>query len=283
MFNRIVVKKKIQEFLEEDCYFQDITSEVIPGNKNIKAQIIAKSSGYVSGLKEIDLLFEFLNVDIILFKKDGDKVAENDLVCELSGNARNILYGERTSLNILTRMSAITSSARDLIKIVEKLKKKTIIACTRKITPGFRIFEKRAVVLGGADTHRWNLDDMVLIKDTHLKYYSGDVKKILKKSRKLTSFTKKIEIEVENTTDALIAAKNGVDIIMLDNMKPNQIDETIKALEAEGLRKNILLEASGGINIENIEEYIKTGINIISLGSLTLFPHKRVDFSLEFI
>jgi len=283
MFNRIVVKKKIQEFLEEDCYFQDITSEVIPENKNIKAQIIAKSSGYVSGLKEIDLLFEFLNVDIILFKKDGDKVAENDLVCELSGNARNILYGERTSLNILTRMSAITSSARDLIKIVEKLKKKTIIACTRKITPGFRIFEKRAVVLGGADTHRWNLDDMVLIKDTHLKYYSGDVKKILKKSRKLTSFTKKIEIEVENTTDALIAAKNGVDIIMLDNMKPNQIDETIKALEAEGLRKNILLEASGGINIENIEEYIKTGINIISLGSLTLFPHKRVDFSLEFI
>lgn len=283
MFNRIVVKKKIQEFLEEDCYFQDITSEVIPENKNIKAQIIAKSSGYVSGLKEIDLLFEFLNVGTILFKKDGNKVAENDLVCELSGNARNILYGERTSLNILTRMSAITSSARDLIKIVEKLKKNTIIACTRKITPGFRIFEKRAVVLGGADTHRWNLDDMVLIKDTHLKYYSGDVKKILKKSRKLTSFTKKIEIEVENTIDALIAAKNGVDIIMLDNMKPNQIDETIKALEAEGLRKNILLEASGGINIENIEEYIKTGINIISLGSLTQFPHKRVDFSLEFI
>ncbi len=283
MFNRIAVKKKIQEFLEEDCYFQDITSEIIPENKNIKAQIIAKNLGYISGLKEIELLFELLNVKITVFKKDGNKVVENDLIYKLSGNARNILYGERTSLNILTRMSAITSSSRDLIKIVEKLKKNTIIACTRKTTPGFRVFEKRAAILGGADTHRWNLDDMVLIKDTHLNYYSGDVKKILKKSRNLTSFTKKIEIEVENIADALIAVKNGADIIMLDNMKPKQIDETIMALEAEGLRKNILLEASGEINIENIKEYIKTGVNIISLGSLTQFPHKRVDFSLEFI
>ncbi len=281
--NKIIIRKKIQEFLEEDCLFQDVSSEIIPENKEIKAQIIAKSSGYVSGLKEIDILFEFLNVKITLFKKDGDKVVENDIICVLSGNAHDILFGERTSLNLLTRMSAITSSTRDLVNITKKLNKYIKIACTRKTTPYFRIFEKRAVKLGGGETHRWNLDDMILIKDTHLKYFSGDIKKILKKVRNLASFTKKIEIEVENIEDVLIAARNGADIIMLDNMKPAEIEEAIKALEMEGLREKVLLEASGSINKENIEEYVKTGVDIISLGTLTQFPHKQVDFSLKFI
>ncbi|MBA7630559.1 putative nicotinate-nucleotide pyrophosphorylase [carboxylating] [subsurface metagenome] len=281
--NKIIIRKKIQEFLEEDCLFQDVSSEIIPENKEIKAQIIAKSSGYVSGLKEIDILFEFLNVKITLFKKDGDKVVENDIICVLSGNAHDILFGERTSLNLLTRMSAITSSTRDFVNITKKLNKYIKIACTRKTTPYFRIFEKRAVKLGGGETHRWNLDDMILIKDTHLKYFSGDVKKILKKTRELASFSKKIEIEVENIENILIAARNGADIIMLDNMKPAEIEEAIKSLEMEGLREKVLLEASGSINKENIEEYVKTGVDIISLGSLTQFPHKQVDFSLKLI
>jgi len=283
MMNKIIIRKKIQEFLEEDCLFQDISSEMIPDDKEIKAKIIAKSLGYISGLKEIEILFEFLNVKITTFKKDGDKVVENDIICELSGNVHDVLFGERTSLNLLTRMSAITSSTRDLVNITKKINKHIRIACTRKTTPYFRIFEKRAVKLGGGETHRWNLDDMILIKDTHLKYFSGDIKKILKKARELASFTKKIEIEVENIEDILIAAKNGADIIMLDNMKPAEIEEAIKALEMEGLRKKVLLEASGSINKENIEDYVKTGVDIISLGALTQFPHKHVDFSLKFI
>jgi len=223
-----------------------------------------------------------LNIEISLLKNDGDKISKNDIIFELSGNARDILASERVSLNILTRMSAITTSTKDFLNAVKKLKKKTIIACTRKTTPGFRIFEKRAVKLGGGDTHRFGLDDMVLIKDTHRKYYAGDIKKILKKSQQLASFSKKIEIEVENVEDAIIAAKNGADIIMLDNMNPSEIEEAIKKLETNNLRKKIMLEASGGINRDNIEEYIKSGVDIISLGVLTQFPHKQIDLSLEF-
>ena len=282
MANKLLLIKKLQEFLEEDCAFQDITSEIISEGEEVKARITAKSSGYISGLREIKLLFELLNIKISVFREDGDKISKNDPICELYGNARDILACERVSLNILTRMSAITTSTKDFLNVVKNLKKKTIIACTRKTTPGFRIFEKRAVKLGGGDTHRFGLDDMVLIKDTHRKYFAGDIKKILSKSKQLASFSKKIEIEVENVEDAIIAAENGADIIMLDNMIPSKIEEAINKLVANNLRKNIMLEASGGINRENIEEYIKSGVDIISLGVLTQFPHKQIDLSLEF-
>lgn len=282
MVNKIILKRKIREFLEEDCSFQDVSSEIIPENEKITARIITKSSGFISGLKELAILFEMLNVKVAFLKKDGDAIKENQIICNLIGNAHDVLLGERVSLNILTRMSAITTSTRDFIDVVRKQKKETIIACTRKNTPGFRIFEKRAVKLGGGDTHRWSLDDMVLIKDTHRKFFKGDVGEILAKIKVVAGFSKKIEIEVETLEDVVIAAENGADIIMLDNMNPTQIQNSIDALNKQNLRESVLLEASGGITIENIEEYVKTGVDIISLGALTQFPHKTIDLSLEF-
>ncbi len=281
-YNKIVLRKKLKEFLEEDCRFIDVSADVIPEDSNVSAKIIAKSGGYISGLEELEILFEILHVSTNFLKKDGEKFKKGDIIASLMGNARDILIGERTGLNLITHMSAITTTTKKFVKIIEESGKKVKIACTRKTLPGLRIFEKKAVSLGGGDTHRFSLDDMILLKDTHLRNYNEDVEKLLKEVNKRASFTKKIEIEIEKPKDVLIAAKNGADIIMLDNMTPDEVDDSIKLLEKQNLRDNILIEVSGGINQENILDYILACPDIISIGEITQSPSERVDLSLRF-
>ncbi|MCP4763508.1 MAG: carboxylating.nicotinate-nucleotide diphosphorylase, partial [archaeon] len=155
-FNHILIEEKIKGFLSEDCRFSDVSSQIIPEKPHVSAKIIAKSSGFISGLEEIKILFNLLNVEINLRKKDGEEVNQGDIVLELKGNPRNILLGERTGLNLITHMSAITTTVKKYLKIVNKIGKNVKIACTRKTLPGLRIFEKKAVDLAGlgADTHR---------------------------------------------------------------------------------------------------------------------------------
>ena len=182
-------------------------------------------------------------------------------------------------------MSSITTTTRKYVEIIKKAGKNVKIACTRKTLPGLRIFEKKAVYLAGdlADTHRFSLDDMILLKDTHLKYYNGDIEKLLRDVKKKASFSKKIEIEIENVDDVLIAAKNGADIIMLDNMNPDQVKLAIELLKNNNLRKKVLIEVSGGINLENINAYLaQEAPDIISSSELTQFPSEQVDLSLRF-
>ena len=283
-YNHILIEEKIKDFLKEDCRFNDVSSEIIPEKPSVSAKIIAKSSGFISGLEEIKILFNLLNVEINLRKKDGEGVNQGDIVLELKGNPRNILLGERTALNLLTHMSAITTTVKKYLKTVNDSGKTVRIACTRKTLPGLRIFEKKAVFLAGigADTHRFSLDDMVLLKDTHLKYYNGDVEKLLKDIKKRVSFTKKIEIEIEKIEDVLVAAKNGADILMLDNMSPEQVEEVLGLLRKNNLRDKVIVEISGGISFENIETYLKAEPDVISMGNLTLFPSEQVDLSLKF-
>ena len=225
-----------------------------------------------------------LNVDINLRKNDGEEVTQGDILLELKGSPRKILLGERIGLNLLTHMSAITTTVRKYLKIVNNSGKNVKIACTRKTLPGLRIFEKKAVYLAGigADTHRFSLDDMVLLKDTHLRYYNGDVEKLLKDVKERVSFTKKIEIEVEKIEDVLIAARNGADILMLDNMKPEQVEKALDLLNKNDLRRKVIIEISGGISMENIVPYLKAEPDVISMGNLTLFPSEQVDLSLKF-
>ena len=150
--------------------------------------------------------------------------------------------------------------------------------------PNLRIFVKKAVEIGGGDTHRYSLDDMILLKDTHLRYHNGDIKKLLTEVKNKASFSKKIEIEVEKVKDVLIAAQNGVDIIMLDNMSPDQVKDAIKLLKENNLRDKVIIEVSGGITVENIADYLMTANipDIISSSELTQFPSVRVDLSLRF-
>ncbi|MFX1493351.1 MAG: carboxylating nicotinate-nucleotide diphosphorylase [Promethearchaeota archaeon] len=281
-FNRLIIERKIREFIEEDCTFIDVSSDFIPDSSTVNAKIIAKSNGFISGLEELGILFEILKVDINFKKKNGEKIENGDIILELKGNTKNILIGERVGLNLISHMSAITTTTREYVNLVKASGKHVKIAATRKTIPGLRIFEKKAVLLGGGETHRFSLDDMILLKDTHLKYYSGDVKKLLVDVKAKASFSKKVEIEIENIDDVLIAAKNGADIIMLDNMSPDQVEDAITILRNHKLRNNVIIEVSGGINKENIVDYIIAEPDIISIGNLTQFPSTQVDLTLRF-
>ncbi len=281
-FNKIVIEKKLREFLEEDCNFNDVSATHISLDAITTAKIYVKSEGYVSGLEELKILFEILKIPAKFSKRDGDEIKQGEFVIELKGNVRNILLGERLALNLLTHMSSITSTVRKYVAIVNKSGKSVKIACTRKTMPGLRIFEKRAVLVGQGETHRFSLDDMILLKDTHLKLFSGDVAKLLREVKKTASFSKKIEIEIEKVTDVLIAAENGADIIMFDNMNPNQVVDAINILKRHHLRNEIIIEISGGITEENLIDFLIAEPDIISLGLLTQRPTEYIDFSLRF-
>ena len=281
-YNQITIERKLKEFLEEDCSFKDITSQMIPPDSVSSARIVAKSEGYISGLDELTRLYNLLGVKTVLMKKDGEEIQKGDIIAKIEGTTQNILLGERVILNLITHMSAVTTTTRKFTNLIKNSGKKTKIACTRKTIPGLRIFEKKAVELGGGDTHRFSLDDMVLLKDTHLKFYEGKVEKLLKEAKQKVSFSKKVEVEIEKVEDILPAVHHGADIIMLDNMTPPQVKETVKILREKGLREKILIEVSGGITLENIGEYLIPEPDIISSSQLTQHPLEHVDLSLKF-
>ena len=200
---------------------------------------------------------------------------------EIKGNARTVLSLERTALNFLMRMSGIATLTFNTLQKIREVNKNIILAGTRKTTPGLQIFEKNAVKVGGGDTHRFRLDDCVLSKDNHIAIV-GSVGESVIMAKNNVSFTKKIEIEVENEKGAIDAAKAGADIIMLDNMNPDEIENVISSLESRNLRDHILIEVSGGIKPENIVEYAKTNADIISTGFIT-HSARSLDLSLEIL
>jgi nicotinate-nucleotide pyrophosphorylase (carboxylating) len=171
-------------------------------------------------------------------------------------------------------MSGISTLTRECVLLAGGVR----VAATRKTTPGFRLFEKRAVYLGGGDTHRFNLSDAILIKDNHIMILG--LKECLRRAKDKSSFTKKIEVEIECFEDMLIAARDGADIIMFDNMDPAKIAEGVDVLKKEGLRERVILEASGGITLDNIKDYGASGVDVISLGALTK-DARWIDLSLE--
>jgi len=270
----------LRQIVYEDVGFEDITTNaLIPESMKIKGRIIAKEEGIIAGIDSVNLLFDEFGVETTIFKSEGDKIEINDVVIEIEGDARIILSLERTVLNLLMRMSGIATLTFNTLNNIRKVNNNVILACTRKTTPGLQFFEKNAVKIGGGDTHRFKLDDCVLIKDNHIEIV-GSVEEAVIKAKNNVSFTKKIEIEVENLEDAITAVKIGADIIMLDNMSPDKIIEVLSYLESNNLRHKSLIEVSGGIKPENIIEYAKTGVDIISAGYLT-HSASALDLSME--
>jgi len=229
----------------------------------------------------LEILFQILKVDITFKKEDGDQIQNGDIIAELYGKTKDILLGERVGLNLLCHMSAITTTTRKFVKIIEESGKGVKIACTRKTLPGLRLFEKKAVEIGKGDTHRFNLDDMVLLKSTHLKFYNGNIAELLRNIKLKVSFTKKIEIEVEKVEDVVIAVINGADIIMLDNMNPDEVQDAINLLKQKKLRDQVIIEVSGNITQDNIVDYLISEPDIISTSILTQKPTEFVDLSLQ--
>jgi nicotinate-nucleotide pyrophosphorylase (carboxylating) len=267
------IRKELTNFLDEDIGKEDITSSLLP-KKKISAKVISREKAVVAGVKFAKEIFNIMDCSVKIVKKDGQKIKPNQTIMKIFGDADKILTCERTALNLLTRMSGIATQTSELVSKIPS--KKTKLYATRKTAPGLRFFDKEAVRIGGGEKHRMRLDEMVMIKDNHIAA-GNSILDLIKKAKKKY---KKFEVEVENNSDALLAAKEGATIIMLDNFSPSQIKKTIENLKKEKLRNKVKLEASGGITSKNIAQYAKTGVDIISVGSITNAV-KGIDVSLE--
>ena len=268
-------KRELKRFLEEDVGKGDITSKLLQ-KKKIVARIITREETIVAGTKFAKDILALKKCRTQIYKKDGKIAKANQTILEIIGNAGDILTCERTVLNLLSRMCGIATQTNSLKKQIKSTGSKSKIYATRKTAPGLRFFDKEAVKIGGGEKHRMNLNEMIMIKDNHLAV-AKSIESILRKAKKTRGM---IEIEVETQKDAVLCARLGVDIIMLDNFSPTEIKKTIKKITELKLRNKVILEASGRINSKNIIKYAETNVDMISVGSITNSVD-GVDLSLE--
>jgi len=278
--SRQLATDKIKEFLREDLGYGDITSEaLIPVDQRARARLFFREPGIASGLMEASIVFELLGCTVEGLAEDGDAVEPGQTLLEVEGPTVAMLSGERTALNIVGRMAGIATTTARIVDEVTESSPGTRVAATRKTLPGLRDLDKKAVEHGGGDTHRFRLDDCVLIKDNHLELVPSVTEAVLR-AREAVSFTKKIEVEVRSLEEAEEAALAGADIIMFDNMAPLEMLRCLTELEEKGLRKGFIYEASGGITSENAADYAASGVDVISLGALT-HSVRSLDVKLE--
>lgn len=282
MIPKKVLEEKFRNFVEDDVGQGDLTTLiVVPSGTIVEAKILAKEHGIIAGIEETSMFLESFGLQATPILTDGSEVKPDQVVLRIDGDARTLLSIERTMLNLLSRMSGIATATNRLVKKVKQAGFGTRVACTRKVAPGLSYFDKKAVRIGGGDTHRLHLDDMILIKDNHLTLIE-DIKTAVKRAREAVSFSKKIEVEVSTTKEALEAVEAGADIVMLDNFSPGQAKSTVELMMKKGLRNKALVESSGKITEKNILEFAATGVDIISLGEIT-DSAKALDISLEIV
>lgn len=273
----ILIDKIVEQVLLEDIGTGDITSDsIVPYDLKAKGIIKTSEEGVVAGLDIAHLIFKKLDPEIIFQEKikDGVKVARGKVLAEISGSARTILKGERVALNFLQRMSGIATITSKFCQEVKDFPVR--IVDTRKTTPGLRVLEKYAVLMGGGYNHRFGLYDAVLIKDNHIAV-AGGIKSAVNSVRKQISHTVKIEVEVENLSQLQEALEMKVDIVMLDNMELETMKEAVKIVKGKAL-----IEASGGITLKKVREIAQTGVDLISVGALT-HSVKSLDISMEIL
>lgn len=263
MMNYFIIDKLIMEAINEDTPHGDITTNsVICESSQSAVDLIAKERGVLAGLQVFERVFKLLGgVEVEFYKNDGDLVEPKTLVATIKGNTRNLLIGERTALNYLQRMSGIATLTR---KFVDKLQgTEAKLLDTRKTTPNMRIFEKYAVKIGGGNNHRFNLSDGVMLKDNHISAAGGIIQAV-KMARENVSFVRKIEVETESLDMVREALEAKADIIMLDNMDCETMKKAVELID-----KRALVEASGNVNLNTIEAIAQTGVDYISVGSIT--------------
>jgi len=249
--------------LNEDVPYGDIyTNPIIKENSTCTVDLIAKDFGVIAGLKIFKRVFELLgSVSIEFFMEDGDVINPGDIIAKIEGDTASILTGERTALNFLQRLSGVATLTKQYVNKLEGTNTKLLD--TRKTTPNLRLLEKYAVKIGGGTNHRFNLSDGIMLKDNHISA-AGSIKNAVTLARGNSSFVRKIEVEVENLEMVNEALEAGADIIMLDNMNISMIKEAVKIIN-----KKAVIEASGNINLSNISDIAKTGVDFISVGAIT--------------
>jgi|SRR5436853_1135189 len=276
----MLIEEMLEKFLDEDIGYGDITTDALVDSRTkATGQVVSKERAVIAGLSESIKLLKILNCEGKSKVRDGQEVPAGTIVLELDGSGSSLLKVERVLLNLLSHMSGVATATAELVSIAKKNGSSARIACTRKTLPGLRYFEKRAVELGGGDTHRLRLDDAVLIKDNHLRL-AGSITESVRKAKAKVSFTTKIEVEATSPNQAVEAAQAGADIVLLDNMTPQEVKNSVIRLEAKKLRGRLLIEVSGGITRDNLASYLKTGVDVISVGSIT-HSAKSIDMSLD--
>ncbi len=271
-----LVTDLIKMALNEDVGTGDITTETtIPADKKANGRFIAKEDMIICGLDVAKAVFHAVDscIEFCTNVKEGDFVKKGDIIATVSGNARNVLTGERTALNLMQRLTGIATRTNQAVKCVEGTNAK--IADTRKTTPGMRVLEKYAVRVGGGTNHRFNLSDGILIKDNHIAV-SGGIINAVKNARAAAPHTLKIEVEVETKEQLMQALEAKADIIMLDNMSNELMAECVKIIDGKALA-----EASGNMGEKDLRSVALTGVDIISIGALT-HTVKAADISLKF-
>lgn len=261
---QLAADKYIRLALEEDINSEDVTTNsVMPGYRKGEVLLICKEDGIIAGLSVFERVFTILDpeTEAAFHVKDGDAVVKGQHLGTVTGDIRVLLSGERTALNYLQRMSGIATYTNMVAKLLEGTATKLLD--TRKTTPCMRIFEKYAVRVGGGNNHRYNLSDGILLKDNHIDA-AGGVREAVKAAKAYAPFVRRIEVEAETLDMVKEAVEAGADIIMLDNMTPEQMAEAVRLI---GGRAET--ECSGNITRENIKTITETGVNYVSSGALT--------------
>ena len=283
-------------YLEEDAGRGDITTEALGIDSRCEAEILVKRDCVVAGVTQVTEVFSQFEVDFKIKRKDGQACKTGDVVLTLEGDGATILKLERLLLNVMARMSGIATATREIVDKVKKVNPDCLVAATRKTTPGFRLFEKDAVILGGGHPHRFDLEEAVMIKDNHLKFMKSPEEAIARVADFIPTLPdvatrlqygngeprlgkKWLEIEADSIETAEAAVSAGADIVMLDNMSPAEAENAYKKLK--NLREDVKIEVSGGITPDNILDYARFA-DIISLGWLT-HSAPAADLSLRVI
>ena len=262
----------LSAYLGADVGRGDLTTELTVPDTEGSAYITVEEDCVVAGMEEAEAIFGLVGAKTECLVRDGDRVKAGTRVMDISGPLRGLITAERTALNFLMHMSGVATVTSEAVEAVDG---KVIIAATRKTTPGFGDFQKKAVALGGGDPHRYALDSMIMVKDNHIAA-CGSIREVMERVSK-ASFAIKVEIEVQNIDDAVTAAEMGADIIMADNMGPEETGELRDRVKA--INPHVLVEASGNMDLKKLKAYAGKA-DIISMGCLT-HSARSIQFSMD--
>ena len=282
LLNDFMIEDHVKSALAEDIGYGDISTDsvcyTLDDSVKFEVFLTTRTDGVFCGQDVFETVFRVLakdKVKVEFYFNDGDEIKKGDKIAKISGHPRYILTGERLALNYTQRMSGIATFTRKFQNIAKKYGARVVD--TRKNTPNFRIFEKYAVKVGGGYLHRFNLCDCVMLKDNHIALLGGSIKDAVKKVRENISHAHKIEVECDKIAQVKEALEAGADIIMLDNMTPEQMSECVKLID-----KKAIIEASGGVSIETVEEIAKTGVDIISTSAIVA-KAPTLDLAFDYI
>ncbi|CAM9907716.1 unnamed protein product [Scytosiphon promiscuus] len=277
-------ERLVKTWLDEDIPSFDVGGYVV-GSKEERAILYGKTDGVLAGRPFFERVFTVLGCKVEWLVNEGSRidVSSSDSgrveVATVTGACRHILQGERTALNVLSRCSGVATATSQAVQEAKAKGWKGYVAGTRKTTPGFRLVEKYALVVGGGATHRYDLSQMVMLKDNHIAS-AGGITRAVEVARQAAGFSMKIEVETSNYDQAAEAAQAGADIIMLDNFEPAELKAVSRRLKDEF--PHVVLEASGGITAESFHHFLADSIDVISQGALT-HGYKCLDFSLKVV